>query len=49
MALFKSVQALEQAITEYLAEHNTDPKPFAWVADADCDPRPHQEGLRTDF
>jgi transposase len=33
---FKSVQALEQAITEYLAEHNTDPKPFAWVADADA-------------
>jgi transposase len=34
--VFKSVQALEQAITEYLAEHNTDPKPFAWVADADA-------------
>ena len=26
---------LEQAITEYLTEHNADPKPFAWVADAD--------------
>ncbi|QJW98657.1 IS630 family transposase [Frigoriglobus tundricola] len=33
--VFKSVHALEQAITEYLAEHNADPKPFAWVADAD--------------
>lgn len=33
---FKSVQALEQAIMAYLAEHNTDPKPFAWVADADA-------------
>ena len=32
---FESVQALEKAITEYLAEHNADPKPFAWVADAD--------------
>jgi transposase len=34
--VFKSVQALEQAITEYLAEHNTNPKPFTWVADADA-------------
>ena len=34
--VFKSVQALEQAINEYLAEHNADPKPFAWVADADA-------------
>ena len=34
--VFKSVQALEQAIMAYLAEHNTDPKPFAWVADADA-------------
>lgn len=33
--VFRSVPALEQAITAYLAEHNTDPKPFAWVADAD--------------
>ena len=33
--VFKSVAALEQAITEYLTEHNADPKPFAWVADAD--------------
>ena len=32
---FKSVPALEKAITDYLAEHNTDPKPFTWVADAD--------------
>ena len=33
---FRSVPALEQAITEYLATHNADPKPFAWVADADA-------------
>jgi transposase len=33
--IFKSVPALEHAITEYLAEHNKNPKPFAWVADAD--------------
>jgi transposase len=34
--VFKSVPALEQAIDEYLAEHNTEPRPFAWVADADA-------------
>ena len=34
--VFKSVQALEQAIIAYLAEHNADPKPFTWVADADA-------------
>ncbi len=33
--VFKSVPALEQAITEYLDEHNADPKPFVWTADAD--------------
>ena len=33
--VFKSIPALEKAITEYPAEHNADPKPFAWVADAD--------------
>jgi transposase len=33
--VFKSVPALEQAITEYLADHNADPKPFVWTADAD--------------
>jgi transposase len=33
--VFRSVPALEQAITEYLAAHNADPKPFVWVADAD--------------
>jgi hypothetical protein len=48
--VFKSVRSLETAIDEYLAEHNIDPKPFAWVADADAaDHRPHQEGLRIDF
>lgn len=34
--VFRSVPALEQAITEYLKEHNADPKPFTWVADADA-------------
>jgi transposase len=33
--VFRSVKALEQAILEYLEEHNVNPKPFAWVADAD--------------
>ena len=34
--VFRSVEALEQAIEDYLAGHNADPKPFAWVADADA-------------
>ena len=33
--VFRSVEALEAAIESYLAAHNADPKPFAWVADAD--------------
>jgi len=32
---FRSVAALEQAIGDYLDEHNRDPKPFAWTATAD--------------
>jgi transposase len=32
---FSSVRALEQAITDYLALHNQDCKPFIWTADAD--------------
>jgi transposase len=32
---FKSVPRLEQAIRDYLAEHNAAPKPFAWTASAD--------------
>ena len=32
---FRSVPALERAIEEYLVEHNNNPRPFAWVADAD--------------
>ena len=34
--VFKSVAALEEAIEGYIARHNADPKPFAWVADADA-------------
>jgi transposase len=34
--VFKSVAALERAITDYLAEHNADPRPFVWTADADA-------------
>jgi transposase len=34
--VFTSVPALERAIAEYLAEHNEDPKPFVWTADADA-------------
>jgi transposase len=33
--VFRSVAALEKAITEYLAAHNEDPRPFVWTADAD--------------
>jgi transposase len=32
---FRSVPALEQAIEEYLEDHNRDPRPFVWTADAD--------------
>jgi hypothetical protein len=34
--VFRSVPALVEAINEYIAEHNKDPKPFHWVADADA-------------
>jgi transposase len=33
--VFTSVTQLERAIADYLAEHNKDPKPFVWTADAD--------------
>jgi transposase len=33
--VFTSVVQLERAIAEYLAEHNKNPKPFVWTADAD--------------
>jgi transposase len=33
--VFRSVQALEQAIREYLGEHNNTPKPFKWTASAE--------------
>lgn len=32
---FRSVKALEQAITQYLAQHNDSPKPFQWTATAE--------------
>jgi transposase len=32
---FTSVPSLERAITEYLAQHNADAKPFVWTATAD--------------
>lgn len=32
---FKSVQQLIDAITDYLENHNGDPKPFVWTKDAD--------------
>lgn len=32
---FRSVAALEQAIREYLDQHNEDPKPFVWTATAE--------------
>jgi transposase len=33
--VFTSVPQLERAIADYLAEHNQNPRPFAWTADAD--------------
>lgn len=33
--VFRSVKALELAITDYLAEHNAEPKPFTWTATAE--------------
>ena len=33
--VFRSVAALEEAIRDYLAHHNENPKPFVWTADAD--------------
>jgi hypothetical protein len=33
--VFTSVPDLERAIASYLAEHNQNPKPFVWTADAD--------------
>ena len=32
--VFRSVAELEQAITDYLAHHNQQPKPFIWRAKA---------------
>jgi transposase len=34
--VFTSVVQLERAIAEYLTEHNKNPKPFVWTADADA-------------
>ena len=33
--VFTSVPQLERAIADYLAEHNKEPEPFVWTADAD--------------
>lgn len=33
--VFRSVPQLERAIRDYLDEHNKNPKPFIWTADAD--------------
>lgn len=33
--IFRSVPALETAISDYLKQHNQNPKPFQWTADAD--------------
>jgi transposase len=32
---FRNVAALEKAILEYLADHNENPRPFVWTANAD--------------
>jgi transposase len=33
--VFKSVEQLKKAIEQYIAQHNEDPKPFHWTANAD--------------
>ena len=33
--IFESVRELESAIRDYLEQHNQNPKPFFWTADAD--------------
>ena len=33
--VFRSIVDLQAAIHRYIAEHNTEPKPFAWTADPD--------------
>ena len=33
--VFRSVTELQTAINRFVAEHNTDPKPFVWTADPD--------------
>jgi hypothetical protein len=36
--VFTSVPALEAAISEYVAHHNNDPKPFIWTKSAFASP-----------
>jgi len=33
--VFRSIADLQTAINRFLAEHNTEPKPFVWTADPD--------------
>ena len=33
--VFRSIVDLQAAIHRYIAEHNTEPKPFVWTADPD--------------
>ena len=33
--VFRSIVDLQAAINRYIAEHNTEPKPFVWTADPD--------------
>jgi len=33
--LYRSVEQLEQSIMDYVANHNENPPPFVWTADAD--------------
>ena len=47
--VFTSVPALEQAIDDYLAEHNAEPQAVRVGRRCRLDPRPDQESLRTDF
>jgi transposase len=47
--VFRSVQALEAAIKDYLEKHNQNPKPFVWTATADLIFKKLQETCETVF
>lgn len=48
--VLRSVAALKRADLEYLnKQHDKDPRPFAWTADAEPILKPRQENYQADF